>query len=150
MAGTLPHQTRCAWAPRRSTPPSRWAASLRWWPRSDVFLHAVMVCKKCYLFLLAKAFRTARWRHAACRTGGMRGHLNSIFPRHPHLAWSSACREGLPLVAVVAQKSVKNACFPHFAANNLLCACTRVGRTLHLCAYPCVCAYLHESAVDSC
>ena len=34
--------------------------------------------------------------------------LNGIAPRHPHLAWSSACCEGLPLVAAVAANQVKN------------------------------------------
>ena len=140
MAGTLPHQTPCPSAPRRLAPPSKWAASLRWWSRPWCLpARCDGVLDVSPFPPHPKAFQTARWRLAACVrgashwAGGLHGCLNSIAPRHPHLAWSSACREGLPLVAVVAPNHVKKTGKPRVWKHNLHVACTRVGRT-----FPCV------------
>ena len=74
-----------------------------------VFLLVVKVCSTSHPFppRLARAFLPACWRLAACGRGcvalaAWMGILMALpRRRHPHLAWSSACREGLPLVALV-------------------------------------------------
>ena len=157
MAGTLPHQTPCPSAPRRSAPPSRWAASLRWWSRPWCLparcegLHEHLTFSSSSRKSLSEQPLAASGLRPRCvALAAWMGILMALPRAIRTLLGAVRVVKGFPWWLLSPPTQQKNARMPRFWKRNLHVACTRAGRTLLLCACPQMCAYLHESAVDSC